>query len=329
MNQPATSAAAPLAPCVRCHSPIEEGDLRCAICALAVPMAARPIEASPQAQVLRCTECAAAVAFSAEDQAPRCAFCGATMKIEQPVDPIETARLRIPFTVDRATAEDALRGWLGKRGWTAPKALRDEAVFESLTPLGWAGWVVQARAAVTWTADSNEGRIHADWAPHSGEVVLDFHGICVPATRGLTPAECERLIPHYNMARAVPIDQRGPGEPAVLESFDAQRSYARVVAQRAIERFASSEVESHIPGTRFRNINVACLIQRQTTERVALPAWVLAYRYRGAPYRAIVHGETPQIVFGDAPTDWTKVMLVLLAVVAGIGGLIALLYLLG
>ena len=61
---------------------------------------------------------------------------------------------------------------------------------------------------------------------------------------------------------------------------------------------------------------MACLIEGQTTDRVALPAWVLAYRYRGRPYRAIVHGQRPEVVFGSAPTDWAKVARLVLAILA-------------
>ncbi|HEY0992815.1 MAG TPA: hypothetical protein VGD80_37430, partial [Kofleriaceae bacterium] len=123
--------------CVRCQTALEDGDLRCAICAFPAP--AEPRADGPRhAQVLRCNGCGAAVAFSAEAQAPRCGFCGATMAIEQPVDPIEAAQLRLPFTVDRRAAETALHGWLSARGWFAPPALSSEAVLESLTPLSWA-----------------------------------------------------------------------------------------------------------------------------------------------------------------------------------------------
>ena len=85
------------------------------------------------------------------------------------------------------------------------------------------------------------------------------------------------------------------------------------MVQRAIEATAKVRIEAHIPGRRFRNVHVACLLESQATDRVALPAWVMAYRYRGAPYRAIVHGQRPEIVFGTAPKDWRKI----LALVAG------------
>lgn len=326
---PASPAVAPIPPCARCQSPIEPGDLRCAICALPVPAQAEPADRAAHAQVLRCGECGAAVAFSPEAQAPRCAFCGATLQVEQPIDPVEAAEVRLPFEVDRAAAEAALRGWLGRRGFFAPRTLRDEAVLESLQPLCWAGWIVSADAAIAWTADSDEGARRAAWAPHSGQVALRFESICVPATRGLTHEECRLLVPAYDLARAVDAGAPArPGEePAVIEGFDAQRSAARAMIQRAIEAAARTRVERHIPGRRFRNVRVACLLESQTTRRVALPAWVLAYRYRGAPYRAIVHGQRPEVVFGGSPKDWAKIAAVALAVLAAIAAVALAVYL--
>ena len=58
------------------------------------------------------------------------------------------------------------------------------------------------------------------------------------------------------------------------------------------------------------------MIERQLTERVALPAWILAYRYRGALYRAIVHGQRAELVVGRAPLDRAKVAAVVIAVLA-------------
>jgi hypothetical protein len=295
--------------CTRCETVLEDGDLRCAICALPVPAAARASDAKPYAQVLRCAECGAAVAFSPEARAPRCGFCGHAMVIEQPIDPIETARLRLPFSVDRDAAETALRGWLARRGWFAPRALSDEAVLESLTPLSWAAWLVNAEALVTWTADSDAGADRSAWAPHAGQVSLAFRNIVVSASRGLREAEARQLIPYYALGSAVGADRAlGAGEVAsMIESFDAQRSAARRYVQDHIEAVAKVRVEPQIPGRRFRNVRVACLLERETTERIALPAWVLAYRYRGNPYRAIVHGQRPEVVLGTSPVDWAKV----------------------
>jgi hypothetical protein len=310
--------------CTRCETALEDGDLRCAVCALPVPQVARAGELPRHAQVLRCCACGAAVGFSAAVQAPRCGFCGHAMAIEQPVDPIETARLRVPFTVDRATAEAALRGWLGRRGWFAPPALASEAVLESLAPLSWAAWLVNAGALVTWTADSDAGARRSAWAPHAGQARLEFRDIIVPASRGLRDTECRLLIPYYELSRGVVLEAM---PEAVVESFDAQRSAARAHVQRSIEATAKVRIEPQIPGRRYRNVRVACLLERQTTDRIALPAWILAYRYRGAPYRAIVHGQRPEVVFGRSPIDWAKVgaLAAGLAIVAAIIAVIAIL----
>jgi hypothetical protein len=316
-------------PCTRCKTPLEDGDLRCAICALPVPHVPETTERA-RVQVLRCTWCNAAVAFDPGARAPKCGFCGSTMAIEEPVDPLEVARLRVPFTVDRERAEASVRAWLGKRGYFAPKALQDEAVLETLQPLCWAAWIVNAQAAVAWTADSDADSHRSRWAPHSGVANMRFDSICVPATRGLTWKEARELTPYYDLSRALAVDApNSPAEttPAMIESFDAQRSSARQYVQSAIEATAKTRVEPHIPGRRFRNIHVACLLEGQTTDRVALPAWVVTYRYRDTPLRAIVHGQRADIVLGKSPIDWGKVARLagaILAVAAVIAAIILL-----
>jgi hypothetical protein len=301
--------------CSRCESPLEEGDLRCSVCALPVPAREVSVEKA-RAQILRCTECGAAVAFDANKQAPCCAFCGAVMKVEQPIDPIEVARLTLPFVVTREQAAASLRGWLGTRGFFAPKTLRDEAVLDTLTPLCWAGWIVNATAKVAWTADSDAGSQRSSWAPHSGVVKESFGNIVIPASRGLTQDECVLLAPYYDMGKVVGVSAADP--EVTIESFDAQRSAARQMVNRAIEGLAKSRVEKVVPGRRTRNVHVSCLLEGQTTDRIALPAWVLAYRYRGSPYRAIVHGQRPEIVFGTSPKDVGKIMLVVFGVIVAI-----------
>jgi len=247
------------------------------------------------------------------------------MKIEQPIDPIEVAQLRLPFAIDRDEATLALRSWLGRRGYFAPKTLRDEAVIETLQPLCWAAWIVNAKAQVAWTADSDHESRRSDWAPHSGVVEIEFGNIAVPASRGLTADECVRLVPYYDLAKAVGVTAEVPGEvPAMTESFDAQRSAARATVQRAIEGVAKVRVRHAVPGSTVRNINVSCLIERQTTDRVALPAWVMAYRYRGSPYRAIINGQRADQVFGSSPTDWMKVAMLVAAGLALIAAIIAI-----
>lgn len=314
-----TSATATTTHCDRCASPLEDGDLRCCVCALPIPGDAALISPANRARILRCHDCGAAVAFSPDHQSAHCGFCGSVMEVESPVDPIEAAETMVTFSVDREAAETALRTWLARRGYFAPDALASEAVFDSLTPMYWAGWLVTARAQVTWTADSNAGAERSAWAPHAGSISLAFADILVPASRGLRHDECRTLAPYYDLTFAVPITTAGD---AMIEGFELQRSAARRHVHRAIEAAARTRVERHVPGNRFRNVHVACLVEGQATSRVALPAWVLAYRYRGAAYRALVHGQRDHIVFGKSPIDWSKVARVVSYVAAAIVAII-------
>ena len=306
--------------CTRCETPIESGDLRCAVCALVLAAPRPPAADDVRASVLRCVDCGAAIAFSAEKQAPHCSFCGAVMRVEQPLDPLEQAELRLPFTVDRATAEQALTVWLGRRGWLHPKDLATGARLHKMEALHWAGWVVDARALVSWTADSDFDSGRSDWAPHSGQVTMDFDNIVVPASRGLTHRECAALTRYYDLSSAVPIRAGEENEDGVVEEFDAQRSAARRTVLDAIEATAAARLQrGTIPGRRFRNVKVGVFLQGLTTRRVALPAWVLVYRYRDEPHRAVVHGQEAGCVVGRAPYSFWKIA----ALVAGGLALIA------
>ena len=321
---------APTSACPRCSSPLEPGDLRCSICALAVPAPAPAGTgaASPAAvaRILRCRECAAAVSYVAEAGAPRCGFCGAVMEVEEPTDPIEQPEWMLPFRVERDQARAALRRWMRSLGWFRPRDLSSAATIESIRPLHFAAWICDADASVTWAADSNAGSGRSAWAPHAGTASFTWRNILVSASRGLSLREASRLAPDFRLDTAIALTR--PGEPGAalerngaIESFDAQRSAARRRVVAAIEDIAEAELtrKGHIPGDRFRNVHSSVLLSKLTTRRYVLPAWVLAYRYKGGLYRSVVHGQDASNTFGTAPRSWLKIGLaaaVALAVLA-------------
>ena len=306
------------ASCTRCASPLERGDFRCAICGLPTPVSA-PDAATTEivAAVMRCHGCGAAVAYDAKVAAPKCAFCGALTELETPDDPLEQAEAYLCFRVDVEQAKAALRTWLGGLGWFRPPDLRDGAIVDKLEPLWWAGWTFDAGVEVTWAADSNAGAGRSAWAPHAGSFALELDNVLVSASRGLSLSECEALTPGYNLRDT--IDAPEPERRATVEQFDVQRSAARQTIARALTHTAARHAATHVPGSSIRNLKVAVVPQRMTTRRLGFPAYVLAYRYRNAVYRAIVHGQDPQFVVGKAPWSWTRIVLIVAAAVAAIG----------
>ena len=313
MNPPIVAA------CVRCSSPLEHGDFRCAICSLPTPIpAVEPSRAREvTAAVMRCNGCGAAVAYDAKAAAPKCAFCGSVTQLEQQEDPLEQAEAFLAFRVDPEQAKAALKQWMAGLGWFRPADLRDTAVVDKLEPLWWAGWAFDASVSVTWAADSDAGSGRSSWAPHAGSFALELDNVLVSASRGLTDAECEALAPGYNLADNSPT----PDETrrAKVEQFDVQRSSARATISRALTTVAANHARPRVPGSSVRNLRVAVVPERMSTRRLGFPAYVLAYRYGDSVYRAIVHGQNPQFVVGKAPWSWTRIVMIVGGAIAVIG----------
>ncbi|ATB29607.1 hypothetical protein [Melittangium boletus] len=306
--------------CARCGGALEVGDLRCPLCGLAVPRSREsgvPRE-KVRARVARCDTCGAAVEYSVEAKAPRCAFCASVMHVETTADPLEQAEAIVPFTVDPSAAREALAGFLSQKRFFRPSDLAVRAAVDSLKALWWPAWGFSAGARVSWAADSDAGSRRSDWAPHAGQVDLAFQDVLVSASRGLSARECAQLAGGYRLGAAA-REPRGP-EDAQMERFDVTRSGARRQIQAAVEAEARQRMErEHIPGRRFRNVHVAVVLSRLETRRYALPAYVLAYRYRNKLYRVVVHGEDPAVVLGDAPVSVVKVLAVVGAVLLALG----------
>jgi hypothetical protein len=265
-----------------------------------------------QVQVLRCQGCGAAVSYDAKVQAPRCAFCDSVMALEAPQDPLEEPEAFLPFQVTPGEARVALKRWLGSLGWFRPDDLRSESRVETLRPLVWVGWVFDVETLASWTADSNQGSHRSSWAPHSGQVEVDFQNVLVSASRGLTEPETLAITEGYDLATAGPLGELPPG--TTVERFQVQRSHARRRIVHAVEDSARERIErAHVPGSSRRNVRVAVLIRGLVTKRLGMPAYVLAYRYRGKLYRVVVSGQDESFVTGAAPYSWLKITLVVLA----------------
>lgn len=304
------------ATCVRCESPLEAGDLRCAVCG-DVPEQSGPqvVSEGLEQTVLRCGQCGAATRYDARSESLRCSFCSGELKSEELTDPVEQTEAYLPFTVDREDARAALGTWLGNMGFFRPSDLKSAARIEDLRPLWWAGWVFDAHALVSWTADSNAGAHRSAWAPHAGQADLVFDDVLISASRGLTDEEAYTLSPSYSLDGAVP-DLETPPDEAILEAFDVQRSQARARITDGIRKAAAARLQDgHIPGSRYRNVHVRALLTGLDTRRMAFPAWVMAYRYEHKLFRVVISGQDAGVLMGKAPFSWAKIAMIVAAFV--------------
>ncbi|MFL5345955.1 MAG: zinc ribbon domain-containing protein [Hyalangium sp.] len=302
------------AQCQRCHSRLEAEDLRCPVCALPTPRVARTVDRE-RARLIRCSHCGAAMAYSVEAQAPKCAYCASEMRLETQEDPIDQADRFVPFEVGPDQAHEALAAFLGTGGFFRPKDLASRSALDSMRPLWWPGWNLNATVQATWTADTNVGAHRSNWAPHSGETQLVLDSILVSASRGLTLKETEKLSSHYELSKAKP-EPDGPPK-AQVELFDVTRSGARRQILAAVENMAREHIaKADLPGSRHRNLRVAVVLSGLDTSHYALPAYVLAYRFKKKLYRVVVHGQDARCVLGEKPLSWAKVAVTVLLVLA-------------
>jgi len=310
--------------CQRCESVISTDDLRCPICNLTTPGSGTADRPESVVDILRCSGCGAAMTYDVAKGAAACAFCGSVLEVEHPADPLEQAQTLLPFTVDSAVARQAFATWLGSLGWFRPGDLRTDARLETIRPLRWVGWVFDARADVCWTADTDADTRQSDWAPHSGRADLEYDDVVVPATRGLTREEVAVLLPSYDLASVAAAADLV--DDATVEQFDVPRSTARARLVEAVERLALKRLAGrHLPGRRVRNLKAATVLRGLKARRFALPAWVLAYRYKDRLYRTVLSGQDATCLKGEAPYSAARIT----AVAAGGVALVVLLTLLG
>lgn len=309
--------------CQRCQAEVEHGDLRCAICGTKVPEAQATGTTTTQVDIMRCDGCGAAVSYDVKAKEPRCAFCASVMHVERVEDPMEQTGWWGTLSVDSTEAQQALTQWLGGLGFLRPSDLSQTATIEGLKPLWWVAWIFDATASVSWTADSNAGSRRSAWAPHSGQTELTFDRIVVGASRGLSHKETNALIPGHRLDLGGPVAPNIEG--AILEQFDVQRSEARGRILDAASAVATSRMQANqIPGSRYRNIKVELTLRGLRTRRCALPAYVLAYRYRDKLYRAVINGQNASYVTGRAPYSVPKIAAI---VVGGLAIALGLAYL--
>lgn len=285
--------------CLRCHSVLEAGDLRCPVCALPPPV----VEGAQvvTSKVLRCKECHAALRYSEAFAKTVCGFCGAALELELSTDPMEHAEAWVPFSVSKAEAVASLKRWLSKRGFFAPGDLAEASRVDTMHPVAWAAWVVTGSANVTYGTDVQGYGRKATFGPATGAFSRALN-LIVPATQGLSLEEVVDLG-EYDVATA----QRDALPDVPGEDFGVTRAHARSRILEGVRNDAVAEIGRRHRG-RLRKTNVEVMLTGLFTRRLLLPVWVLAYRYGNEKFRVVIHGQRERTVVGKSPISPWRVM---------------------
>lgn len=272
---------------------------------------------------IRCSSCGANVVFQGTLTSSTCPYCASPLQR----DDVHKAETRIPvdavlpFLVPRERAAENLRQWVRTR-WFAPNDFKRDGAngkfngcylpyftFDSATFTRYEGqrgdhyWVTVQHGKET----RQERRTR--WTFASGAFDRFFDDVLTVALKDEHNPLLEALEP-WPLGKCVPFT------PEVLaglfaRTYDIPLEAAFQHAKQRIDSAIHSDICQRIGGDEQRVTSQKTAYNAVTFKHVLLPVWLLAYRYKGRPYRVTVNAATGE-VNGERPYSWIKITLFVL-----------------
>ncbi len=310
--------------------------LRCAHCGNRRDLPARPVtdwaalpqdlaiqeaQAEPTGErALRCRSCGATTVLSVRAASPTCPFCGSPQVVPtRSTAPLIPPQAIVPFRLERAQAEKALREWLA-RGWLRPAGLADRTEMVDLHGLYLPFWGFKGLAEVSYRAQLSAPATLP--AVFSQKQYIPVSQVLLPATYGLEEKAFQAIEP-FDLDEAVAFHPEylagWPAEVYQIALADASiqareqmshqaRALAEEWAPQTSDAAASILQESFFGGGSGRNSRSDespyrphfWTIRLDSFLHFLLPVWVGSYRYRGKIYRVAINGQTGRVE-GETP----------------------------
>lgn len=286
-----------------------------------------------KSQDLKCQACGATSSYAGDAASAKCLFCGQPVVIEKAGEDVIRPEAVVPFKVDRLKALEKFKAWVEKL-WFAPnelKRLAESDRFNGVYRPYWTydcathSWYRGERGEYYWDTEwytDSQGRRRTRsvrkirWYPASGQVRNFFDDVLVTAGR---PLEWETT---YHLGDLKPYD------PGFLAGWQAER-YSLTVekgwfqAKEVVDAGVHRSVCADIGGDTQRVHSIRTSYNAIRFKHVLLPLWLSSYFYRGKSFRIQVNGQTGE-VRGQRPWSFWKIFFLVLAILAVIGGAIAL-----
>jgi hypothetical protein len=231
---------------------------------------------------------------------------------------------------------ESIRRWYGSR-WFAPNKLGTRALTDTVHGIYIPYWTFDAQVSADWTAMSGdyyyESESYTDsqgkrqtrqvrkvrWYPSSGHVDHFFDDELVPATKGVETKLLRAVEPFPTTSDLKPYD---PGFLSgwVVEQYQIDLVAAAEHAQSSMNAKTRQLCAQQVPGDTHRDLNVDADFSAQTFKHILVPVWMLAYTYGRQNFQVVINGYTGAIS-GRYPKSWIKITLLVLAILAVIGGI--------
>lgn len=232
-------------------------------------------------------------------------------------------------------AQGSVKEWLGRRSFFVQSSVKTGTV-DSIKGVYTPAYLYSSMATSQYSAQIGE-----NYQETETYTTTDSNGNTVVRTRTVTKTEWRylqgqhscyvmdvlvtgsRVIPNPELEAIEPFDLRTMRRfnPAVLSGWIAEEPSLSLAECYQLARGEAmdkigKELEEFMPGDSHQSLTFNTVLDRETTELIYIPIWVLAIRHdpQKPPFRVLINGQTGKI-YGKAPLSWLKIMLAVLLVI--------------
>ena len=278
-----------------------------------------------------------------------CGFCGSD---NVNVDALKHQYIKpvgiIPFYISREEANTKFNRWI-KQGAFHPNKLKKLSRVEGLHGMYIPFWTYDAKTESTWNGQAgyftngrgggmstargggmirpiqmgrnvrmgNQQMPQIRWQSKSGRLSHFFDDVLVVASGELEQKEVNKMP--FRLDEVVNYDPKLiMGWESEIYQIELDQGYT--IAEQLMDHRLRNMCSAQLGGDTQRNLHVSSNKTAQTYKHIVLPFWICSYTYQDKIYRFLINGQTGR-VYGQKPTSWIKVALLILLIILIIVGI--------
>jgi len=280
-------------------------------------------------KVFNCGNCAAKFMVESDQMRITCGFCGSD---NVNLDALEHQYIKpvgiIPFYVSKEEANSKFQRWI-KQGAFHPRKLKKLSRVEGLHGLYIPFWTYDAKTQSSWsgqagyqtqtsvpipTANGNLRRQTVPkirWQHKTGNLTHFFDDVLVVASGQIEQQEVNKMP--FLLEEVVNYDPKLiMGWESEIYQIELDKGYT--IAEQLMDHRLRNMCSAQLGGDTQRNLQVSSKKFAQTYKHIVLPFWICSYTYQNKIYRFLINGQTGR-VYGQKPTSWIKVALLVLLII--------------
>ena len=288
-------------------------------------------------RIIKCESCGAETVLDENSTAQFCAFCGSSHIIRTEESAGIVPESLIPFKISKDKAEDLFSNWV-KKLFFAPRALKSSYNMKKMNGVYIPFWTYDCDTFSEYTAQrgtyyyvtetqwvtQNGERKQVTkqvrktrWSFVQGDYSKFFNDILINAS-GETNRDLISKLEPFN------LNELTMYKPEFLSGFLAERYSVDLksgwsLAQESVNSDLRLQIQHVIGGDEVRSLSFSTAYDDIRFKHMLLPIWISAYMYKDKVYRFMINGQTGE-VDGESPISIVKVILLILTIVAVIGG---------